>query len=253
MTNPFNTRDMAAGYARSRPPVHPHIIERLRTLLGRNAPVDRALDVGCGAGLSTAALTPVALRPMGIDPSPIMVSHARDIAPAAHFLVGVAESLPLCDRSIELMTAAGSLNWVDLPRSLNEAARVLSPGGKLAIYDFGAGCELRDDGRLSSWYAELLRRYPSPPCRAIVPEALDLAPHGLRLEAHETIVVGLELEPGFYLDYVMTETNIAEAVRNGSSPRAIRDWCRESLAAIFPDRREVLFRAYLALVGRSRT
>jgi hypothetical protein len=51
----------------------------------------------------------------------------------------------------------------------------------------------------------------------------------------------------------MTETNIAEAVRNGSSPRAIRDWCREALAAIFPDTREVLFRAYLALVGRSRT
>jgi ubiquinone/menaquinone biosynthesis C-methylase UbiE len=250
MSNPFDSGQMAAGYARSRPAIHVHIVDRLRVALGLAVPVERALDVGCGAGLSTAALGGHARRLLGIDPSHAMLRHASASVPAAHFVAAVAEALPVRERSIDLMTAAGSLNWVDLPRFFAEVTRVLTPGGTLAIYDFAPGREFRGDDRLSTWFAEFARRYPPAAARAIVPEALELEPHGLRLRSHEPLVVGLVLDPGFYLDYVMTETNVAEAVRAGASRHDIREWCRHTLAAVFPDAREVLFRAYLALVRR---
>jgi len=51
----YDSPRLAAGYAYDRPPVHYHIIEKIKASLritGRRA---RALDIGCGAGLSTAA------------------------------------------------------------------------------------------------------------------------------------------------------------------------------------------------------
>jgi SAM-dependent methyltransferase len=248
MSNPFDVSHMATGYAQARPPVHSHIIDRLRHWLGLAGPVDTAVDVGCGAGLSTLALRRDAKRLIGLDPSTAMVRQARAIAPTACFTAAAAESLPVSDRTIDLMTAAGSLNWVDLGRFFPEARRTLKQSGTLAIYDFATGRERRGDDRLEHWFDEFKRRYPSPPAQPIVPKALSLAPYGLRLQRDEAFTVGLELDPDFYLEYVLTETNVAAAVRAGVPAGEIREWCRHTLAPAFPNRGEVLFRAYLALV-----
>ena len=59
--------------------------------------------------------------------------------------------------------------------------------------------------------------------------------------------VGITLTPDFYLDYMMTETNIAAAVRNGMPHSEIKSWCAETLAAVWSGReREVLCRGYFA-------
>jgi len=250
MSNPFDSVHMAAGYARSRPAVHAVIIERLARHLGAR-PLARALDIGCGAGLSTAALDGLARVTIGIDPVRSMIAHATTVAPGARLVAAGAEALPIGDLSIDLMTAAGSLNWVDLSRFFPEVARVLAPQGTLAIYDFAAGRALRGDDRLSTWFAEFERRYPAPVCRAIVPESLELRPHGLRLQHHESFAVGLRLDPAFYLEYVLTETNVADAARRGNARDDIRAWCQATLAPVFPAAREVLFSAYLALVARA--
>jgi predicted TPR repeat methyltransferase len=52
VTSVYDSERLAAGYAFDRPPVHEQILRSAR--LDRQA--DQALDVGCGAGLSTAAL-----------------------------------------------------------------------------------------------------------------------------------------------------------------------------------------------------
>jgi ubiquinone/menaquinone biosynthesis C-methylase UbiE len=112
MTNPFGTDEMAAGYANSRPPVHPRILERVRPHLP--APVRRALDVGCGAGLSTRALHGIAEHRIGMDPAEPMLQWTAAVAPGAKFIVGAAEALPFANGSVDLITAAGSLNYVNL-------------------------------------------------------------------------------------------------------------------------------------------
>src|SRR6478752_3918231 len=134
---------MAAGYATSRPPVHPRVIERVYRELGRTTPFQRALDVGCGAGVSTRALTGFAQRCIGLEPAEAMLKWAAPLAPSAHFAVGTAEALPIGDRTVDLISAAGSLNYADLDLFFPEASRVLMPHGVLLVYDFTPGRSFR--------------------------------------------------------------------------------------------------------------
>ena len=64
----YQSTRLARGYAYDRPPVHPKIIAQLREHLQLREPLPRALDIGCGAGLSTAALEPIAACVVGIEP-----------------------------------------------------------------------------------------------------------------------------------------------------------------------------------------
>src|SRR5438270_12439655 len=110
----FGTENMALGYATSRPPVHPRVIELARQSLGWSQLAARALDVGCGAGLSTKALAALAQECIGIEPAEAMLKWSAIVAPEADFVAGTAEAIPICDRSLDLLTAAGSLNYVNL-------------------------------------------------------------------------------------------------------------------------------------------
>jgi len=90
VTSVYDSDRLAAAYAVDRPPVHEHILRSAR-LSGQ---ADLALDVGCGAGLSTAALAPLARRAIGLEPVPAMLAHRAAIAPGAGFVIGRAERLP---------------------------------------------------------------------------------------------------------------------------------------------------------------
>ena len=90
MASGYDSERLAAAYAFDRPPIHERIL-RSAHLAGH---ADRALDVGCGAGLSTAALSPLARRVTGLEPIPAMLAHRRTVAPRARFVIGQAERLP---------------------------------------------------------------------------------------------------------------------------------------------------------------
>ncbi|MGH9837487.1 MAG: class I SAM-dependent methyltransferase [Blastocatellia bacterium] len=149
----YDSARLAAGYAFDRPPVHRHIIEKTKTSLGLTGCGRRALDIGCGAGLSTAAIAPLAESVIGLEPAQAMLAHSREVAPQASFLVGQAERLPLRDGAFDLMTAVGAINYADLDLFLPEAARVLARDGVFIIYDFSAGRRFRESVLLDEWYA----------------------------------------------------------------------------------------------------
>jgi SAM-dependent methyltransferase len=67
-----------------------------------------------------------------------------------------AEDTGLGSRSTDLVTAAASFHWFDQQRALDEIARILKPGGGLAIF-----WNARDDerSRFLADYTELERRY----------------------------------------------------------------------------------------------
>jgi SAM-dependent methyltransferase len=253
MTDLYNMASMAAGYATARPPVHPLIISLVRDDLRIRAPLARGLDVGCGAGLSTRALQLIARDCVGVDPSETMIKCCAAVAPGASFLVGRAESLPIPSGSVDIMTAAGSLNYANLELFFAEAARVLTASGVVVIYDFSPGRSFRGSTDLDAWFSEFMRCYPPPTGfgKEIGPESLRACGPGLRLSLHREFEVGLKMAPAAYVNYVLTETNAARAVQNGVAEAEIRAWCEATLAPVFgAGPQEVLFRGYIAYLVR---
>ena len=245
----YESPRMAAGYAFSRPPVHPLIIRRIRGDLGLTTPLGRALDIGCGAGLSTAALEPLARSVVGLEPARTMLTHRRSVAPRASFVAARAERMPFVAGAFDIVTAAGVLNYVDLESFLPDLARVLTTSGVLVVYDFSAGRRLRDDGRLDAWFGEFERRYPPKPGYDMDVRALPYGGAGLRLASYADIEVALPMTRQAYVAYVMSETGVELAVARGVPEAGIRTWCEATLAGIFQDQaRDVLFDAYVAYV-----
>ena len=248
----YDSRRLALGYAFHRPPVHPRVLALVAKDLGLVRPVARALDIGCGAGLSTAALAPHARVAVGLEPAADMLTYRRQAAPLGHFVVARAEAPPFGGGVFDLVTAAGSLNYVDLSRFLPEAARLLTRDGTLVVYDFSSGRRVADDPALERWFAAFERRYPFPPGYAFDLGQLNDDRAGLRIASRRRFAVDLPLTAAAYLDYVLTESNVEQAIAGGASPDEMREWCWAGLTPIFgTGTREVRFEGYVVYVTKT--
>ena len=170
-----------------------------------------------------------------------MLRWTATTAPNTAFVVGRAEQLPFQDASIDLITAAGSLDYVDLGAFFREARRILAPPGALAVYDFSPP-------KLEPWSTEFMRRYPRArdSARALDPDSLASLAAGFALQWQERFEIGLPLTPEFYERCMLTETNVAYAIANGVPETEIREWCHRTLAPVFKGApREVLFESYI--------
>lgn len=96
-------------------------------------------DLGCGTGSLAAAIAPDVARVVGVDQSADMLRAARRRTAGVgnvELRRGALEALPLEDASFDAALLVLSLGWVaDPPRVLAEAARVVRPGGRLALVD----------------------------------------------------------------------------------------------------------------------
>lgn len=105
----------------------------------RIEPGDVVLDVACGPGNFTRRFAsqagPAGLS-IGLDASPTMLARAvRDTEPdLIAYLRADARKLPLPDGSVDAVCCFAALNLMDRPEeALAEMARVLAPGGRVAI------------------------------------------------------------------------------------------------------------------------
>jgi SAM-dependent methyltransferase len=248
----YDSSRLAAGYAFHRPPVHDRVIDLVFTHLGPVHPAHRGLDIGCGAGRSTAALQRRVQHAVGLEPAIAMLEYRRQVAPSAGFAVGTAEALPFAARTFDLVTAAGALNYVDLRRCFADVERVLAPGGTLVIYDFSSGRRSPSTARLAEWFDAFEQEYPFPPGYDMDVRAVDYAHAGLRLSHYEEYELVLPMAAADYLDYVLTETNVERALRAGAGERAVREWCERGLAPIFGGSPlPIAFTGYFACAGRA--
>jgi demethylmenaquinone methyltransferase/2-methoxy-6-polyprenyl-1,4-benzoquinol methylase len=91
------------------------------------------VDLACGTGDLCRELDAAGLRPIGVDLSFGMLAAARTDAPLVQ---GDALRLPFPDASVDGVTCGFALrNLVDLDGSLRELARVLRPGGRIALLE----------------------------------------------------------------------------------------------------------------------
>jgi ubiquinone/menaquinone biosynthesis C-methylase UbiE len=120
----------ASRYDRSRG-VSPDVFDAVaRTIMA--APGRRLLDVGGGTGNYASALRERGWIPTVLDASPDMRAQAR--AKGLAVAAGDAAALPLSDGSYHAVTMISMLHLLtDWRAALDEARRVLAPGGVLAI------------------------------------------------------------------------------------------------------------------------
>src|SRR5438876_726690 len=97
-----------------------------------DTPVD-VVDLGAGTGKLTRGLVALGHRVTAVEPLPEMLAQLRAAVPDATPLSGGAEAIPLADASADVVVCAQAFHWFDQPVALREIARVLRPGGSIAL------------------------------------------------------------------------------------------------------------------------
>jgi SAM-dependent methyltransferase len=92
------------------------------------------LDAGCGSGLFSSMAIAEEADVKGIDAAPGLLDVARRRNPDHTFLEGDLEALPFANDSFQVVTGFNSFQYAgNFETAVQEAKRVLKPGGQLVI------------------------------------------------------------------------------------------------------------------------
>jgi SAM-dependent methyltransferase len=91
------------------------------------------LELGAGTGKLTTGLVGLGHDVLATDPLPEMLRLLSGHLPDVRTAVASAEDIPVPSRSVDVVVSAQAFHWFDHARALPEIARVLRPGGRVAL------------------------------------------------------------------------------------------------------------------------
>lgn len=244
--NPFAHSSAAERYRAGRFYFHPLVVEKIVGRWSELLPFSKALDIGCGTGMSTRALLPIAREIIGTDLSSEMLAQAEaDLR--VRYLQAPAEAQPFPEASVDLITVCKAFHWFDQPRFLLEAARILKPQGKMAIYGHGfPGIMLNDEGFLEWFKTEFMTRYPNPSRPSTDQGRIVIEQSVFGLEEERFLhTLWLELEQ--LTEHLLTWSNVIQKVEQGQESIAdIRTWLNTQMQPFFLGmQRELQFQGHI--------
>jgi SAM-dependent methyltransferase len=151
---------LATGYAAHRP----HYPDGLFAAIAAASPsLDRVWDCATGSGQAATALAAHFHSVFASDASRQQIRAATP-HDRVRYLVARAEVVPLRSRSMDMVTVAQALHWLELPQFYAEARRILRPGGLLVVWTYG---NQRVDGGpvddvLADFYHRVIGSYWAP-------------------------------------------------------------------------------------------
>jgi len=100
--------------------------------LAGETPCD-VVDLGAGTGKLTRSLAALGHHVVAVEPLAKMLDQLRAAVPGVTGVVGSAESMPLPEASVDVVACAQAFHWFDQEPAVVEIARVLRPGGRIAL------------------------------------------------------------------------------------------------------------------------
>lgn len=240
--NFFSPRSAAERYSKGRYFFHPLVVGRVKEMLALDELLPRALDVGCGTGLSTVALQEVAREVVGVDASAEMLALAR-AAKGVRYVNAQAERLPFSDGAFDLVTLSQVFHWLDKAGFFAEARRVLREDGWLIVYDnYFAGRMEENADFHDTFHAAYLSKFPSPVRAWTNITEDDARGAGFQLLRHESLPTTTRFSPETLTGYLVTQSNVIAAVEVGGEDIGdVRRWLLERIEPLFGGAPEAAF------------
>lgn len=133
MNEQYNS-EISKHYAAYRPPIHSKILKQAISHCG-DFEFQYGIDVGCGTGLSSKALSEFCTEILGVEPSSEMLSQAEPNENIS-YIQTTGEHIPIEDHSSDIVTFAGSLSYAKSDALVTELIRVCRPDSIILAYDF---------------------------------------------------------------------------------------------------------------------
>jgi ubiquinone/menaquinone biosynthesis C-methylase UbiE len=149
----------AGEYDRYRPSYPDAVFERIRSELALPER-PRVADLGAGTGRASLAMATLGWQVTAVEPGGPMLDVLRARAAGAGLTVNLvqamAEATGLASASVDVATAAQAFHWFDKAAALTEMARIVRPGGGVALF-----WNVRDEERspFVADYHRILERY----------------------------------------------------------------------------------------------
>jgi SAM-dependent methyltransferase len=229
VVNPFVDQVVAQRYAEARPRLHDHVV----ALLAERIPApDRALDMGCGTGLSTKPLISWARVVVGVDVSEEMLTARADDGDA-HFVRARAERLPFRDDAFDLATAASAIRWFG-SETIDEIGRVLKSTAWLVVYDVRFHSEMVGEEAFTQWMREeCAPRYRPVPKNEFTSASVASIGFAPTWEAY--LRFDVPMTQNMLVVYLMTHSERIAAVQEGRETEAQQEaYLTEALKRFFP-------------------
>ncbi|MFL6075845.1 MAG: class I SAM-dependent methyltransferase [Mycobacteriales bacterium] len=227
--SPFD--NLVDHYDAGRPSYPQSLYDALETL-SRPLAGARVVECGAGTGIATRELLLRGARLLALDLSHNMLRRNGERTPGLRAAVADAHALPIRDDCADLVCFAAAWHWMAEKEAATEIARVLRPGGALAVWWNNPDADHLDWFRTKRDMLATLRGRPErkpPPWRAgerLADLGLfsDIQRHQARWERRMAIE-----------DYLVSERSFVPVAELGDQlPEYLRA-VRGLLVAAFPD------------------
>jgi SAM-dependent methyltransferase len=128
----FSFGRIAVEYDDVRPEYAPEALARAEEVLGLSGG-STVIDLAAGSGKLTRALARRFDAVVAVEPNDEMRGVLAQRSADIRVLAGTAERMPLPDASADAVFVGDAFHWFDGPAAVDELARVLRPGGGVAL------------------------------------------------------------------------------------------------------------------------